>query len=47
MLQLTNHLRYPSKATDEEDRQDVGKLLERLKTEALQVEQELRRDWLR
>jgi hypothetical protein len=47
MLQITSHLRNPSKATDEEDRQDVSKLLERLKTEALSVEQELREDWLR
>ena len=46
MLQVTNHLRYPSKATYDEDRQDIGKLLERLKAEALQLEQEIREDYL-
>ena len=47
MLQITSHLRDPRKATYDEDRQDIGKLLERLKTEALQIEQQLREDWLK
>jgi hypothetical protein len=47
MLQITGHLRDPRKATYDENRQDVSKLLERLKTEALQVEQQLREDWLK
>jgi hypothetical protein len=47
MREITSHLRDPRKATYDEDRQDISKLLERLKTEALQIEQQLREDWLR
>jgi len=47
MLQITSHLRDPSKATYDESRQDVSRLLERLKTEALQIEQHLREDYLK
>jgi hypothetical protein len=46
ILETTNHLRDPRKATYDEQRQDIGKFLERLKTEALQIDRQLREDWL-
>ena len=47
MLQITDHLRNPHKATYEETRQDVSKLLERLHSEADLTIRQLLDDFLR
>ena len=47
MLEIVSHLRDPRRATFEEKRQDIGKLLEQLKNEALQTDQHLRETFLK